>query len=120
MLKRPNFVIYGQNGSVETLFCKICGDTIAGVTPRIKGSGPEINVHVPRFTRFSNYAEVKFAVNDGSYHVTNGCRSCLGSGLTPAALQELYEADMADLGVLPLGRTAETLIAVDYTAQGML
>lgn len=120
MLKKPSYVIYGAHGVVDTLFCKICGDKIAGTVLRVKGSGPDINVRVPRFTRFSNYAEIKFTINDGSYHVTNGCRNCLGSGLTPATLQELYLADMDDMGLLPLGRVAEELVTVDYSAQGII
>jgi hypothetical protein len=85
---------------IEELFCKVCGSAIGGMTSQVKGRRFEsatktwIEEHVLEFRRFHNYAELKMQFEDGSYHVTNGCRTCLSATLIPEQLHELHIADM--------------------------
>lgn len=118
MLKRPNYV-EETNGAINKLFCKICGASIAGVTETPKGGGPLIKVMVQKFMRFSNYAEIKIEFSDGSMHVTNGCKSCLKVNMESSQLLEIYQADMAVMGMKP-DRTPVKVVAIDRTGVGLL
>jgi len=104
-IKRPNFVLYGPNGEMEELFCKMCGTAIMGMNEQVKGRrmGPDgkwIEERILRFRRFHNYAELKMEFWDGSAHVTNGCRDCLHEGLTFDQMYELHVCDMEMDGTL--------------------
>lgn len=119
MLKRKDFVVYDDRRMVRELYCKVCGEQIAGMVPRPKGPGPEIGVLVEKFTRFPNFADAKFHFNDGSFHVTNGCQNCLRLGLTPAEMLELYRCDMEEMDMLAGVRRPLYVMEVDYTQQGI-
>jgi hypothetical protein len=97
-VQRPNYVLYGPNGELEELFCKVCGTAIGGMTEQVKGRrfehGQWIEERILRFRRFHNYVELKMDFQDGSAHVTNGCRNCLHEGLTSDQMYELHLADM--------------------------
>lgn len=98
-VQRPNYVMFGPNQELEELFCKICGTAIGGMHQALKGKrlnkqGVWIEEHVVRFRRFHNYAELKMEFQDGSAHVTNGCKTCLHENLTTDQLFELHIADM--------------------------
>jgi len=96
MIRKPNFVEYGPRGEVKTLFCKVCGQTIASTQMRPVGPLPNAP-KMPRFTRHSNYAEIKISFADGSEHVTHGCKKCLTSGLDSNTLYDMFQADMNDI-----------------------
>lgn len=114
LIKR-NFVTYGPLGVVLALDCKICGARIASTQLRPNpGAG-----HTMKFTRSNLYAEIKFELDDGSYHVTNGCKNCLGMGLTPDVLQELFDADMEDLGQKSGAKPLHVTV-LDLTAGGII
>ena len=104
-VKRPNFVRYGPKGELEELFCKVCGSAIGGMTEQVKGRRFEnnqwIEERILRFRRFHNYVEIKMEFQDGSAHVTNGCRNCLNEKLTFDQMYELHIADMEMEGDLP-------------------
>lgn len=119
-LTKKDFVTYGPRGEVKALFCKICGVNIADTIPR---PGPHVNsVPVMRFSRNALYAEIKFDFDDGSFHVTNGCKDCLKMNLTPAVLQQLYDADMVDALFLPKeeGVKPVHVLILDLTAGGIV
>lgn len=88
MLNRPDFAVYSPLGELRELYCKVCGVQIGGG---------------PKFTRYSNYVEVKFRCNDGSDHVTTGCNKCLSRSTSKRVLTAMLVADMRDLNrQLPL------------------
>lgn len=120
MLKRPDFVTYNAEGSLDRIYCKVCGEEIAGLVDRPKGSGVKNAVLVSRFIRFPNYAEIKMIFDDISYHVTNGCKTCLHEGMPLETLLELYKADCAEQGTEPGSRRPVEVVQVDYTAQGIV
>lgn len=97
-VKRPAYIKVGPDGSLEELFCKVCGTAIGGMSTQVKGkrfeNGQWIEEHILRFRRYHNYAELKLEFWDGSAHVTNGCRDCLHEGLTFDQMYELHCADM--------------------------
>lgn len=97
---RPNYVIYDDVGAIKELFCKVCGSAIAGVQESVRGmrqtrQGLWVEERVLAWRRFPNYAELKMEFEDGSFHVTNGCRNCLTEALTNEQLHELMHADMS-------------------------
>jgi len=102
-LQRPNYVIYGPNGDIEELCCKMCGSVIGSMAEQVKGRRltPQgwVEERILRFRRHNTYAELKMEFRDGSFHVTNGCRTCLHENLTMEQLDELHCADMhQDMG----------------------
>lgn len=118
-LHKRNFVTYGPKGVVLALDCKLCGTRIASTQLR---PGPLPNsVPKPKFSRNNMYAEIKFQFDDGSYHVTNGCKNCLSKDMPPEVLQELFEADMEDALVHAKGGAKPTKVVVlDHTAGGII
>lgn len=107
-----------KDGSLQAIHCKTCGAKIAGITMR--PSGPGDAPLVPKFSRFPNYAEAKFAFNDSSFHVTNGCTSCLSKGLTPKQMMLLYKTDCAEMQMEPGIRKPVVVTMVDTTQSGIL
>lgn len=98
-VKRPNYVTYGEDKSVEEIFCKVCGSPIAGMRARSAGrrltrDRQWVELVEIRFRRLSNYTDLKIQFEDGSYHVTNGCKNCLSENLTIEQMTELHVADM--------------------------
>lgn len=98
-VQRPSYIILTRTGGLQEIFCKACGTSIGGVQETIKGrrregDGRWVEDRTSGFRRFSNYVEIKMQFEDGSFHVTNGCRNCLNDKLTPEQLQELHHADM--------------------------
>lgn len=119
-LVRKNFVDYGPKGQVLGLYCKLCGDAIAGVQARRVSPVPGAAMAM-KFLRYSNYAEIKIAFNDGSHHVTHGCKKCLGTNMAPDVLQALYEADVLDaLTNSKAGAVATRVVQLDHTAKGIV
>ena len=122
MLKRPDYITYNEDGAIDRLFCKMCGEPIAGTVEAPRGSGAMASRLVMRFRRFPNYIEAKFLFDDGHFHVTNGCKNCITMGLTPTQMEELHAAD---LGLMPgvdatPGVNAVRVVALDSTGVGML
>ena len=72
-----------------------------------------------RFKRFSIYAEAKFLCDDGSFHVTNGCRGCLSRLESLEEMTEMLVADMAQQG-REEKRTVVKLVALDTSGQGLI
>lgn len=118
-LRKKDFVTYGPKGSVLALDCKICGTRIASTYLR---PGPfPASVPIPKFSRNNLYAEIKFEFDDGSYHVTNGCKNCLGKDMSPELLQELFNADMEDALVhAKAGAKPTKVVVLDTTAGGII
>jgi hypothetical protein len=102
-LARPNYMCYHSNNEVKEIFCKLCGAQIAGErrvllnTRKDKNTGKIIEEYSVKFQRLPTYAELKMQFEDGSYHVTNGCSSCMQMHLHPEVLQELYDADAEEM-----------------------
>lgn len=120
MLKRPDFVTYDADGSLNRVYCKMCGVEIAGLVERPKGSGPKNSIMVTKFIRFPNYAEIKMEFDDGSFHVTNGCNVCLHEELSANDLLDLYLADCADQKTPVGSRKPIRVVEFDTTAQGIV
>lgn len=84
MLKRLDFAEYGSRGELLTLYCKVCGIVIGDIVPNVG------------FRRNSHYAELKMKCDDGSSHVTNGCKGCLSPSTPKRILTAMLAADMED------------------------
>lgn len=122
MLKRGrDFIEYDTDGSIKKMFCKICGTPIAGTVYRPKGSGLKIDQLVEKFIRFPVYAEMKMECNDGSYHVTHGCKDCITTMQPIKVLRELYISDMEEAGMaIPPGVEPIGVVAIDTTGSGLV
>lgn len=119
MLKRRDFITYGPKGLVLAVACKICGTQIAN-TQEKPGPFPD-SAPVKRFMRSNLYAEIKFEFDDGSYHVTNGCKNCLSKDMSPELLEQLFLADMEDALVnSKAGAKPTKVVVLDHTAQGIV
>lgn len=100
-LTKPDFV-EKQSSEVIGLYCKVCGVKIAGVVERIKGDptvdrfGSRVVTKIERFTRFSNFTEMKIALANGHFHITTGCSKCLTHGASKDLLRELMHADIEE------------------------
>ena len=119
MLKRPNYV-EEVNGVIQKLFCQVCGDQIAGVSASPIGSGPYANKLSDSFKRFANYAEIKIEFDDGSMHVTNGCKKCLKMTMPIEQANEIYQADLSVMGLKQDNRVPVRIVAVDTTGVGLV
>lgn len=81
-LARPDYVVLDDRGRMIELYCKVCGQQIGGIV-RLK------------FTRFKNYAEVKFTFDDKSNHVTNLCVDCVYDvNDSPRLMKLIHNADL--------------------------
>jgi hypothetical protein len=128
---RPKYVLFGPDGKIEEIFCKVCGSAIAGMRSRIIGTRFDsvtnkwIETEVRQFSLLPNYTEIKMQFKDGSYHVANGCRSCLSAPLTPEQLHELHIADMElDDMIYPgkadhMARVPVGVVAIRYDGGGI-
>lgn len=116
-----DFVIYDQDGGLSRLHCKICGVVIGERTMRPIGlrrlpDGRMIERVLESFSRNHLYCEVKMSFEDGSAHVTHGCKDCL-TGLTdPALLVELEQVDMENMGLK--SRNSPVLERVEFKVGG--
>jgi hypothetical protein len=113
-VKAPNFVRYSSGGELEVLLCKLCGVVIGEKQHRTIGfrtapNGQKIERIVENFVRNHLYCEIKIVYEDGSAHVTNGCKTCLNGPLSVEALDELTFVDEQDLK-LSLGRKAAEVV----------
>lgn len=115
-IAKPDFV-EKQGTELVGLYCKRCGEKIAGITERAKGDpkigrfGERIETKVERFSRFGNFTELKMVMQDGArhaFHITTGCNKCLTPSLSMAELQELHDTDI-DEQALELGSMAIVL-----------
>jgi hypothetical protein len=99
-IKRPQYVVFNDFGQIESMFCKLCGSEIGSIKDLTQGRRFDkstktwIEERIRQFRRNSNYAEMKIEFDDGSCHVTNGCRRCMQSSLDSDALNELHNADL--------------------------
>jgi hypothetical protein len=101
-----NFAQMGPDGTLERLQCKICGTVIGEKQQRTIGfrkapDGRVIERIIEGFTRNHLYTEIKIIFDDGSAHVTNGCKTCLMGNLSVEALSELTSIDERDLKLSP-------------------
>lgn len=67
-LERSEYIIFGPQYQVLEIYCKVCGNMLAGLV----GEG-----YQRRFFYFPEYVEFKFSCDDGSQHITNLCFSCM-------------------------------------------
>ena len=85
-LVRPDYIVFGPQQQVEEIYCKLCGDLVAG----FRGEG-----YQRRFTYFPDYVQFTFDCDDGSKHMTNLCLKCLEEAANdPETLQLLHDADL--------------------------
>lgn len=121
-LARSDYVQFAADGTIDKIFCKMCGVVIASVEAIPIGSGPRAGKFVMHFQRHPNYVDAKFVFDDGHFHVTNGCKNCINMSLTSEQLEELHTAD---LGLMPgvdatPDSTAIEVVAIDATGVGIL
>jgi hypothetical protein len=100
------FAQVGSDGELQRLQCKICGTVIGEKQQRTIGfrkapDGRVIERIIEGFTRNHLYTEIKIIYDDGSAHVTNGCKNCLMGHLSVEALAELTAVDERDLKMVP-------------------
>lgn len=127
-VKRPEFIVYNEDGSIKELYCKLCGSAIAGEREMSRGlkhakDGRQYEQLVMRFARFSNYVEAKMQFEDGSFHVTNGCTNCLTPNMGPDDMKRLHEADIAAMPegftVRDMHRTPKRIVKVSTDGKGI-
>lgn len=109
-----DFARLAPDGILERLQCKVCGAVIGEKQYRTIGfrtapNGQKIERIVESFARNHLYYEIKIACEDGSAHVTNGCKNCLGGSLSVDLLDELLWTDEQDLGIKLGRRSAEVV-----------
>lgn len=105
-LARGNFAVKDRRGHITNLYCKICGEAIGSIIGQ-------------RFVRTRRYAEAKFRLSNGGYHVTNGCIDCLTLDADLETLQEAYSVDMSELGY-PTEYVVEEIVTVDTSQTGLV
>ena len=103
-VKAANFARLGPGGELQTLLCKLCGTVIGEKQLRTVGfrtapNGQKIERIVESFVRNHLYMEIKIAYDDGSFHVTNGCKKCLNGSLIVDILDDITFTDQKDLGL---------------------
>jgi hypothetical protein len=108
-VKITKFARFNADGVLERLQCKLCGDVIGEIQLRPVGrkqrpDGRIVEKIVENFTRNDQYTEIKIAFEDGSAHVTNGCKRCLTGQLSVEQLEALTYTDEDDLGMKRTGR----------------
>src|SRR5215813_11347863 len=101
-IKAPDFAIIGPDGVMQRLLCKVCGVVIGerelrSLERKADPGGRLVERIVDGFIRNDLYTEMKIAYDDGSAHVTNGCKNCLTQALTLDDLAALTIADEIDL-----------------------
>ena len=90
---------------LEAIACRDCGAMISGLVEdeRFEDhrtiNGRLVIFKRLVFARFANYGECTLECDDGSAHVTHGCRDCLAA-LTAADLEAWYAADLAEMADL--------------------
>lgn len=111
---------YSSEGTIASLFCKVCGTPIASTQLRVIQVVPETK-RIMRFSRHDNYTEIKIAFTDGSFHVTHGCSSCMKKGLSPELLNDIYLADCELMGVdYKKGAKPIEVTVVDHSGMGIV
>jgi hypothetical protein len=108
-VKVAKFARLTAEGQLDRLQCKLCGVVIGEVQQRPVGmrerpNGRIVERVVENFVRNHLYTEIKIAFEDGSAHVTNGCRNCLVGNLSEEKLNELTYTDEDDLQMTRTGR----------------
>lgn len=120
MLKCGDNIVYGSRGELQTMYCKVCGDKIADTQMRPTRAGNDAP-KAPKFTRLNNYGEAKIKTNYGAFHVTAGCRSCIGTGTSMDTFTELFHADLGQMGMMAaVDEVVVECVTVDYTGQGII
>src|SRR5262245_852561 len=110
-VKVKKFAHFNADGSLERLQCKLCGDIIGETQQRPVGrrnrpDGRIVEKIVENFARNHKYTEIKIAYDDGSAHVTNGCKRCLTGDMAVEKLDEITQVDTEDLQLPPINRKA--------------
>jgi hypothetical protein len=114
-----------ENGILVRLYCKMCGTIIGELTNRplerkLAPNGTIIERHTERFCRTADYCEMKIVYEDGSAHITHGCKSCLqGTQFDEYDLQRITEIDEVDLN-LPHREAAPVGIAQIKVGGGII
>lgn len=89
-------------GVIDAVLCKGCRAPIRGLVEderfeeRRTIGGQEVIYRRLIMATLPPYVEVTLAMGDGSAHVTPMCRTC-ALALTPADLDDLYAADLAEM-----------------------
>lgn len=87
-LVRAKYLSKQADGTITEIFCKVCGTNIARATPD------------GRMVRRPNYTEIKMKFSDGSFHVTNLCKSCVENiGDRKDVMLDMYEADIDEMSL---------------------
>jgi hypothetical protein len=97
-IKVEKFARFGDNGELRTLYCKLCGVVIGENQQRTIGfrtlpNGQKVERVLEGFLRNHLYMEIKIVFDDGSAHVTNGCKNCLTGDLGGEILAQLTSTD---------------------------
>lgn len=110
---------FDPEGRILTIKCKVCGGIVAStqLRPTSPVSGSALK---HKFTRHNNYTEIKMELDDGSFHVTNGCGDCLKARMDPDILYELWSADMQEMGIEEGTARPVKVVKIDRSARGIL
>lgn len=114
-VKMKDFVRLAQDGTIERLYCKLCGTIIGEVQHQTIGfrerpDGRLVERILEGFYRNHMYMEVKISFEDGSAHVTNGCKKCLMGDLSVEQLDELTQTDEEEQGLSISGRKSRAIV----------
>lgn len=107
-LAKPDFIVNAPDGTIQAMFCKVCGDQIGGMSEvaghRLIG-GKSIQVLRMKFIRFQNFTEMKLLMrlkneeeDSGrrAAHITIGCSRCMTTRVGLRLMQQIYDADMEE------------------------
>ena len=113
-VRATNFTRKAVGGELETLLCKLCGVVIGEKQQRTIGfrtapNGQKVERIVESFTRNHLYCEIKILFDDGSAHVTNGCKTCMNGPLPVEVLDEITFVDEQEMN-LELNRKAVEVV----------
>lgn len=97
---RCDYVEYNGAGAKEAVYCRCCGDKIAGfvdseVVDHVKVPGTDtVKVVVrQRFAKLHNYTQLHFRLSDGSIIEPAFCATCAGA-VTPDDYDDIMSCEM--------------------------
>lgn len=96
-----DFAHYDDNGKLAALFCKLCGQIMGEVVPKVinrrtTDDGRIIEQVETRFRRNQHFGQLSIELERGARHETALCRKCCAGNLKPAILEELVRADAVE------------------------
>ena len=114
-IKKADYVKRGRQAkSSDAVYCKLCGDKIAGYilddsfSEATRANGQTIIRERMIWAEFPNYAELEIEFDDGSKHVTPACRRCANQNHSAEVLDAVH---MVDVGRWKeLGQTEFSLV----------